>query len=80
LDALTRTKFLALEHVFWIKLSDFMDIIQRFPHLGGISLTCASLALPLKNGLQVNGVCGTKTTNGMHPPLITNGTLTNGFH
>jgi hypothetical protein len=81
LDAVTRTKFLALEHVFWIKLSDFMDIIQRFPHLNGINLTCASLALlPLKNSLQVNGVCATKNMNAMHPPPVTNGALTNGFH
>ncbi|KAI9779486.1 MAG: Set3 complex subunit with deacetylase activity, meiotic-specific repressor of sporulation proteins [Peltula sp. TS41687] len=37
-DMITQAKFRALETIFWIKYSDFVDIIPRYPHLRGIEL------------------------------------------
>ncbi|KAI9812137.1 MAG: Set3 complex subunit with deacetylase activity, meiotic-specific repressor of sporulation proteins [Pycnora praestabilis] len=39
LDRETEAKFMAMEPVFWIKLSDFEDITKRFPHLEDINIT-----------------------------------------
>ena len=44
LDNETRPKFLKL-NVFWIKLSDFMDIVPRHSHLTGISLPIRAIVL-----------------------------------
>ena len=74
MDAETQIKYLAMETVFWLKLSDFMDIVRLFPHLAPIELRSAPMALmpsqsfPKPNGL-ING----------HSPPATNG-LTNGYH
>ncbi|KAI9720794.1 MAG: hypothetical protein M1812_002633 [Candelaria pacifica] len=38
MDVETEAKFLAMDHVFWIKFSDFTDIVPRFPHLAGLRL------------------------------------------
>ena len=38
LDDETRSKFFDLKNVFWFKLSEFMDIVPRHPHLAGIKL------------------------------------------
>ena len=45
LDEDTRPKFFALKHVFWIKLSEFMDIVPRHPHLAGIKLGTRAMVL-----------------------------------
>jgi len=78
----TRTKYSALEHIFWIKLSDFMDIVPRFPHLNGIPLSCGPLALLSfdhhSNGFQHSPIPVGQWNGHVHP--ITNGELTNGYH
>lgn len=45
LDEETRPKFFALKHVFWIKLSEFMDIVPRHQHLAGIKLGTRAMVL-----------------------------------
>ena len=45
LDEETRPKFFALKHVFWIKLSEFMEIVPRHPHLAGIKLGTRAMVL-----------------------------------
>lgn len=45
LDEETRPKFFALKHVFWIKLSEFMDIVPRHHHLAGIKLGTRAMVL-----------------------------------
>ena len=45
LDAETRSKYFALEHVFWIKLADFTDIVPRYSHLAGLGLRTAPMDL-----------------------------------
>ena len=45
LDEETRPKFFALRHVFWIKLSEFMEIVPRHPHLAGIKLGTRAMVL-----------------------------------
>ncbi|KAL9137907.1 MAG: hypothetical protein Q9175_000862 [Cornicularia normoerica] len=45
LDEETRPKFFALKHVFWIKLSEFMDIVPRHQHLTGIKLGTRAMVL-----------------------------------
>ncbi|KAL2381952.1 hypothetical protein RJ035_006262 [Blastomyces gilchristii] len=37
-DAETRPKYFAMEHVFWVKYSDFMDLVPHVPHLHGLEI------------------------------------------
>ncbi|KAF9895393.1 Set3 complex subunit [Aspergillus nanangensis] len=37
-DNETRPKYFDMEHVFWVKLSDFMDLVPHIPHLHGLDL------------------------------------------
>ena len=87
-DKETRLKYFALEHVFWIRLSDFLDIVPRYKHLANVTLKYQRLALidrrgrdmrdRIPNDSQTNG--GTVKSNGSDilPPI--NGLLTNGYH
>ena len=45
LDLETMPKFFALPQVFWIKLSDFKDIVPRYPHLSGLRLSEIAMVL-----------------------------------
>ena len=45
LDEETRPKFFALKNVFWIKLSEFMDIVPRHQHLAGVKLGTRAMVL-----------------------------------
>ncbi|KAJ5636571.1 uncharacterized protein N7484_009884 [Penicillium longicatenatum] len=38
LDSETEPKYFGMEHVFWIRLSDFMDLVPHIPHLNGLRL------------------------------------------
>ncbi|KAE8349435.1 hypothetical protein BDV28DRAFT_151891 [Aspergillus coremiiformis] len=37
-DTETRPKYFDMEHVFWVKLSDFMDLVPHIPHLHGFDI------------------------------------------
>ncbi|KKK26436.1 hypothetical protein ARAM_004169 [Aspergillus rambellii] len=37
-DSETRSKYFDMEHVFWVKLSDFMDLVPHIPHLHGLDI------------------------------------------
>ncbi|OAX79633.1 hypothetical protein ACJ72_06045 [Emergomyces africanus] len=37
-DAETRPKYFAMEHIFWVKYSDFMDLVPHIPHLHGLEI------------------------------------------
>ncbi|KAJ5774351.1 hypothetical protein N7457_009247 [Penicillium paradoxum] len=37
-DCDTRPKYFQMEHVFWIRLSDFTDLVPHIPHLHGLEL------------------------------------------
>lgn len=37
-DCETRPKYFDMEHVFWVKLSDFMDLVPHVPHLHGLDI------------------------------------------
>ncbi|KAJ5581833.1 hypothetical protein N7535_000453 [Penicillium sp. DV-2018c] len=37
-DCDTRPKYFGMEHVFWIRLSDFTDLVPHIPHLHGLDL------------------------------------------
>lgn len=45
LDNETRPKFFALQTVFWIKLTDFMDIVPQHPHLGDVKFTTRPIVM-----------------------------------
>ncbi|KAJ5629220.1 hypothetical protein N7528_002877 [Penicillium herquei] len=38
LDSETEPKYFGMEHVFWIRLSDFMDLVPHIPHLHSLKL------------------------------------------
>ena len=83
LDEETRPKFFSLPHVFWIKLSDFMDIVPRHQHLAGLQLKTRAMVLhefPFGRGGTVErpgGGPGAVKQEAMSP--LMNGNLTNGF-
>ena len=83
LDEETRPKFFALKHVFWIKLSDFMDIVPRHQHLASLQLKTRAMVLhefPFGRGGTVEmpgDVEGTVKQEVVSP--VVNGNLTNGF-
>ncbi|KAL4911249.1 hypothetical protein BDW74DRAFT_142624 [Aspergillus multicolor] len=37
-DSETRSKYFDMDHVFWVKLSDFMDLVPHIPHLHGLDI------------------------------------------
>ncbi|MCJ1284113.1 Ankyrin repeat domain-containing protein 11 [Xylographa opegraphella] len=49
-DKITRSKYFALEHVFWVRLSDFLDIAPRYKHLANVTLEYRRLALVDRRG------------------------------
>ncbi|KAL2043114.1 hypothetical protein N7G274_004174 [Stereocaulon virgatum] len=83
LDEETRPKFFSLRHIFWIKLSDFMDIVPRHPHLAGLKLKTRAMVLhefPFGRGGTVErpgGGDGTVKQEATNP--VMNGNMTNGY-
>lgn len=81
LELETRPKFFAL-NIFWIKLSDFMDIVPRHSHLTGLKLTTRDFVLdwPISEGAMMQNHQGIKEEAGASPPSVNgvNGTLVNG--
>jgi hypothetical protein len=80
LEAENRPKFLNLKKVFWIKWSDFMDIVPRHPHLAGITWHPRDFVLkpyvfatpiPLRPGTDGASSSGIKDEE--HNPSLTNG-------
>ena len=58
MDEETRIKYFALEHVFWIRLADFMDIVPRYQHLFGLQIRCAPMALEAPPSVEPAGDAG----------------------
>ncbi|KAK4697595.1 hypothetical protein P7C71_g505, partial [Lecanoromycetidae sp. Uapishka_2] len=83
LDSETRPKFFSLKPIFWLRLSDFMDIVPRHQHLAGIQLKTRAIVLhefPFGRGGTVDrpaGAEGAVKQENMSP--IMNGNMTNGF-
>lgn len=83
LDGETRPKFFALKPVFWLRLSDFMDIVPRHQHLTGLQLKTRAIVLhefPFGRGGTVDrpaGAEGAVKQEAMSP--VMNGNMTNGF-
>ena len=75
----TLPKFLDLK-VFWIKLTDFMDIVPRHPHLVGTKLIpqdfvlqAFSFGIPARLRGSSDEVSGLGIKEEAHSPSITNG-------
>lgn len=34
----TQPQYFDMDHVFWVKLSDFMDLVPHIPHLHGLDI------------------------------------------
>lgn len=83
-DSETRSKYFSMEHVFWVKLSDFMDLVPHIPHLHGLDIQFLKMHIdqePILNPVlppQPNGF-----TNGPphigNPGLLYEQGLTNGY-
>lgn len=80
-----RPKFLNMEPLFWVRLSDFLDLIPHQAHLGGLPIQPRLIGLsPLQNGYDgqrpsINGPNGI-LPNGISPLSPANGApLINGF-
>ncbi|KAL4810724.1 hypothetical protein BDV18DRAFT_155336 [Aspergillus unguis] len=76
-DSETRTKYFNMERVFWVKLSDFMDLVPHIPHLHGLDIQFLKMHIdqepnanpaspPLPNG-------HIHDNSGLHEHGLTNG-------
>lgn len=86
-DFETRPKYFEMEHVFWVKLSDFMDIVPHVPHLHGLNIqflrmhidaeppASSSFSLPQPNGHFFGGPIYLEDNNNLSakPNGIANG-------
>ncbi|KAL4922694.1 hypothetical protein BDW62DRAFT_171573 [Aspergillus aurantiobrunneus] len=84
-DSETRSKYFNMEHVFWVKLSDFMDLVPHIPHLHGLDIQF--LKMHIDQGPILNPALQPSQPNGhLHgpPPVDNSGRLydqglTNGY-
>ncbi|KAL8763618.1 MAG: hypothetical protein Q9184_000618 [Pyrenodesmia sp. 2 TL-2023] len=74
LDNETYPKFRDLKSLFWIRLGDFLDIVPRHPHLGGLRLKTRAMVMhdhpwgqTGEEGMVCNGIVngGGENENGM---------------
>ncbi|CAL5867321.1 uncharacterized protein PFLUO_LOCUS1536 [Penicillium psychrofluorescens] len=61
-DCDTRSKYFDMEHVFWIRLSDFMDLVPHIPHLNGLQFQFLSMHIDQES--FSGGIGGTTQPNG----------------
>ncbi|OXV06950.1 hypothetical protein Egran_05281, partial [Elaphomyces granulatus] len=62
-DCETRPKYFDMEHVFWVRLSDFLDLVPHIPHLNGLEIDLLNMHIdgepvidhPIPESPQVNG-------------------------
>ncbi|KAL4953413.1 hypothetical protein BDW69DRAFT_184485 [Aspergillus filifer] len=80
-DSETRSKYFAMDRIFWIKLSDFMDLVPHIPHLHGLDIQFLKMHIDREPDSiaikppQPNGINGPHVEN---PELHEQG-LTNGY-
>ncbi|KAJ5818739.1 hypothetical protein N7474_004330 [Penicillium riverlandense] len=79
-DCDTRSKYFDMEHVFWIRLSDFMDLVPHIPHLNGLQFQFLSMHIDQESfsgGLggtaQPNGHAASVDTSSGSPSGLLNG-------
>ncbi|KAJ5616018.1 hypothetical protein N7537_001132 [Penicillium hordei] len=78
-DCDTRPKYFEMEHVFWIRLSDFTDLVPHIPHLHGLELQFLNMHVDSEPLLAGAGF-STPQPNGHGPESVeTNGTGLNGY-
>lgn len=72
----TRPKFDAMEHIFWVRLSDFMDLVPHIPHLHGLKLQTMDLHVPPESIYPSPIGSSPSLTNGNRTPhdVVMNGT------
>ncbi|KAK2733880.1 Set3 complex subunit [Myotisia sp. PD_48] len=86
-----RPKFFQMEHIFWVKLSDFMDLVPHIPHLHGLDIQIkrmhidpepAQINLPPESTSEWNhdSQQPTNSTAGASPPMVNGPIHTNGVH
>ncbi|RAL09986.1 putative histone deacetylase complex subunit (Hos4) [Aspergillus homomorphus CBS 101889] len=84
-DSEARPKYFDMEHVFWLKLSDFMDLVPHISHLHGLDIQLLKMHIdqepktqPVFELAQANGhISGPHLEEG--PGLLGGNGLTNGF-
>ncbi|KAK4923517.1 hypothetical protein LTR66_016517 [Elasticomyces elasticus] len=72
-DCETRPKYFDMEHVFWIRLSDFTDLVPHIPHLHGLELQFLSMHVDPEPPVAGSGF-GAHTNGNGPDPTETNGT------
>ncbi|KAJ6074731.1 uncharacterized protein N7446_002508 [Penicillium canescens] len=80
-DCDTRPKYFEMEHVFWIRLADFMELIPHVPHLQGLELQFLNMHIDSEPS-SANPSFGAPKLNGhgLDGSVETNGTgLLNGY-
>ncbi|OJD26710.1 40S ribosomal protein S12 [Blastomyces percursus] len=66
-DAETRPKYFAMEHIFWVKYSDFMDLVPHIPHLHGLEIRTLRMHVDPEPGAETIQSDGEETAS--NPPV-----------
>ncbi|EFQ98040.1 hypothetical protein MGYG_01078 [Nannizzia gypsea CBS 118893] len=70
-----------MEHVFWVKCSDFMDLVPHIPHLHGLNITFVSMHIDPEPSSSLQGK--PHIINGdhaSHHPIVNGTSEPNGIH
>ncbi|KAJ6152755.1 hypothetical protein N7497_007074 [Penicillium chrysogenum] len=79
-DCDTRPKYFEMEHVFWIRLSDFTDLVPHIPHLHGLELQFLSMHVDPEPPMAGAGFSTPQLNgHGLGASVDTNGTGLNGY-
>ncbi|KAI9652615.1 MAG: Set3 complex subunit with deacetylase activity, meiotic-specific repressor of sporulation proteins [Trizodia sp. TS-e1964] len=73
LDVETEKKFFSMNQVFWIKLSDFMDIVPKYSHLQGLNIVARDMDISYADNGSGNPNLPPPLQNGVS--MATNSTL-----
>ncbi|PGH08812.1 40S ribosomal protein S12 [Polytolypa hystricis UAMH7299] len=60
----TKPKFFAMEHVFWVRLSDFMELVPHIPHLHGLDIRLLKMHIDAEPSEETVGL---QQPNGIPP-------------
>jgi ankyrin repeat protein len=81
-DGETRPKYFDMEHVFWVKLSDFTDLVPHIPHLNGLELEFLKMHIDHEPSFLTNHLSRPQMNGNVflpaEPASSVNG-LTNGY-
>jgi Ankyrin repeats (3 copies) len=85
-DGETRPKYFGMEHIFWVKMSDFMDLVPHIPHLHGLDIDVLKMHIDQEPSTTLSDYIDEPKVNGneyypsdYHEAATSVNGLTNGY-